>query len=150
MLILKSHETDTTKRAWVTFYNREAEEYLSWIDGLQPSDRVFPSADSVYNAFNTTGYISNSHITPQMLREWFCEEMGILGVGDRYIDAFCGRVSKSMLSRSLLTTKRLTCEFFTDVFSPANLLVTNLPQNVIVLNKKDRLLSILQVETNVN
>ena len=38
-------------------------------------------------------------ITPQMLRDWFCEEMSRLGVADRYIDAFCGRTPKSVLAR---------------------------------------------------
>jgi len=37
--------------------------------------------------------------TPQVLREWFCEEMARLGVADRYIDAFCGRTPKSVLAR---------------------------------------------------
>jgi len=39
------------------------------------------------------------HITPQVLREFFCQQMGELGVPDRYIDAFCGRVPKSILAR---------------------------------------------------
>ena len=34
-----------------------------------------------------------------VLRDWFCEEMGKLGVADRYIDAFCGRTPKSVLAR---------------------------------------------------
>lgn len=38
-------------------------------------------------------------ITPKVLRDWFCEEMGRLGVSDRYIDAFCGRTPKSVLAR---------------------------------------------------
>jgi intergrase/recombinase len=38
-------------------------------------------------------------ITPQTLREWFCSEMGRLGVPDRYVDAFCGRVPNSVLAR---------------------------------------------------
>ncbi len=38
-------------------------------------------------------------ITPQLLRDWFCDEMGNKGVQDRYIDAFCGRVPKSVLAR---------------------------------------------------
>ena len=40
-----------------------------------------------------------SKITPKKLREWFCNEMGRVGVPDRYIDAFCGRVPKSVLAR---------------------------------------------------
>ena len=40
------------------------------------------------------------NISPQRLREWFCCEMALLGVNDRYIDAFCGRTPKSILARN--------------------------------------------------
>jgi len=39
------------------------------------------------------------HITPKVLRNWFCCEMGRLGIQDRYVDAFCGRTPKSILAR---------------------------------------------------
>lgn len=39
------------------------------------------------------------NITPQVLREWFACEMGMLRVPDRYVDAFCGRVPRSVLAR---------------------------------------------------
>ena len=38
-------------------------------------------------------------VTLQMLRVWFCNKMGELGVQDRYIDIFCGRAPKSVLAR---------------------------------------------------
>jgi len=38
-------------------------------------------------------------ITPQKLRQWFCSELLRLGVSETYIDAFCGRVPKSVLAR---------------------------------------------------
>jgi intergrase/recombinase len=38
-------------------------------------------------------------ITPQKLRQWFCSEMLRLGVSETYVDAFCGRVPKSVLAR---------------------------------------------------
>lgn len=38
-------------------------------------------------------------ITPQVLREWFACELGKLGVPDRYVDDFCGRVPRSILAR---------------------------------------------------
>jgi intergrase/recombinase len=38
-------------------------------------------------------------ITPQKLRQWFCSEMLKLGVSETYVDAFCGRVPKSVLAR---------------------------------------------------
>jgi intergrase/recombinase len=39
------------------------------------------------------------NITPQKLRQWFCSEMLRLGVSETYVDAFCGRVPKSVLAR---------------------------------------------------
>ena len=39
------------------------------------------------------------NITPQKLRQWFCSEMLRLEVSDTYVDAFCGRVPKSVLAR---------------------------------------------------
>lgn len=53
------------------------------------------------------------HITPQILREWFACEMGRLGVPDRYVDAFCGRVPRSVLAkhhRSIADMTGNTCE----------------------------------------
>jgi intergrase/recombinase len=38
-------------------------------------------------------------VTPQKLRRWFCSEMLRLGIYETYIDAFCGRVPKSVLAR---------------------------------------------------
>jgi intergrase/recombinase len=34
-----------------------------------------------------------------VLRDWFSDEMGNKGVQDRYIDAFCGRLPKSVLAK---------------------------------------------------
>ena len=39
------------------------------------------------------------NITPQKLRQWFSSEMLHLGVSETYIDAFCGRVPKTVLAR---------------------------------------------------
>ena len=38
-------------------------------------------------------------ITPQKLRQWFCQEMINNGISETYVDAFCGRVPKSVLAR---------------------------------------------------
>ena len=94
-----AHETSSTKNSWVTFYNEETEEYPTWLDDLEQEDKIFPRDVSVYDAFKIAEEATGFDITPQRLREWFCEEMGNLGVQDRYIDAFCGRVPKSVLAR---------------------------------------------------
>jgi len=35
----------------------------------------------------------------RFLRAWFFDEMGRLGMPERYVDAFCGRAPKSVLAR---------------------------------------------------
>ena len=99
MLIPEIYETSSTKKSWVTFYNVETAERLTWLDKLAPSDRIFVGKNRLYLAFNKAREATGLEITPQRLRDWFCEEMGNLGVPDRYIDAFCGRVPKSVLAR---------------------------------------------------
>ncbi|MEN3059582.1 MAG: tyrosine-type recombinase/integrase [Candidatus Methanosuratincola petrocarbonis] len=91
-----------TKRAWVSFYNSEAEEalneYLKARSGN--SKRLFPHAESeVKKVWNDAREKTGLNITPQVLREWFAQEMSNLGVPDRYIDAFCGRMPRTVLAR---------------------------------------------------
>jgi intergrase/recombinase len=38
-------------------------------------------------------------ITPKVLRFWFANEMARLGVPDRFIDAFQGRIPRSVLAK---------------------------------------------------
>jgi intergrase/recombinase len=49
--------------------------------------------------WNETREKSSVNITRKDLRDWFCSEMGELSVPDCYIDAFCGRVPKSILAK---------------------------------------------------
>jgi integrase len=102
-MIVPTKKLWSTKNTWITFINEEAkqvlmEEYLPSRTDSNP--KVFPFAKASYqslwrNAEKQTGI----HITPQRLRDFFCCEMGRLGVPDRYVDAFCGRVPKSILAR---------------------------------------------------
>jgi integrase len=101
MIKPKPH-TGKTKHTWITAFNRECYEALKqYLASRRDSNpKLFPMgrADEEhlwYEARAKTGIA----MTPQMLREWFCNEMGSLGVQDRYIDAFCGRVPKSVLAR---------------------------------------------------
>jgi intergrase/recombinase len=60
------------------------------------------------------------NITPQILREWFACEMGRLGVPDRYVDAFCGRVPRSVLARHYTD---FSPEKLKEIYDKANLKV---------------------------
>jgi integrase len=91
-----------TKRSWVTFFNEEAEcalkEYLATRKDVNPKlFRISPH--TFIDVWRYAGQDSGVRITPQVLREWFCDELGRLGVPDRHVDAFCGRMPKSVLAR---------------------------------------------------
>jgi integrase len=97
------HEGDT-KKSWVSFFNAEAEKALNEYVAskrLSVSPRIFlmPRSEE-RELWKTAKEKTQMNITPQRLREWFCCEMALLGVNDRYIDAFCGRTPKSILARN--------------------------------------------------
>jgi integrase len=96
-MIVPNCHNGTTKNSYVSFYNRETEEALGKI-GF--GEKLFSGSDrQLKKIWKNAKRRSGVHITAQRLREWFCCEMGNLGVSDRYIDAFCGRTPKSVLAR---------------------------------------------------
>jgi integrase/recombinase XerD len=112
MITPNNHEGET-KKSWVSFYNKEAEtvlkEYLATKKHSR-SQRLFPmQRDEVVELWKTARDKTGIDITPQKLRQWFCSEMLRLGVSETYVDAFCGRVPRSVLAR-----------YYTD-FSPEKL-----------------------------
>ncbi|MCP8313130.1 MAG: tyrosine-type recombinase/integrase [archaeon] len=100
-MIIPNHDSKT-KRSYMTFYNEEAENILKkWLE-IRPknSDRLFPMRSTKqHRLFVEAREKTGIQISPQILREWFACEMGRLGVPDRYVDAFCGRVPRSVLAR---------------------------------------------------
>jgi len=95
-------EGNQSKHVWISFYNEEAERELkAYLASRKDSGpRLFPtSSRHVLRIFKRATEATGIKITPQILRDWFCSEMGALGVPDRYVDAFCGRVPKSVLAR---------------------------------------------------
>ena len=97
-----AHQTGTTKKSGLTFFNVEAQSYLRrYLLNRQIDDnRVFPFTEVVIRrSFSNANKKTGLHITPQVLREWFCCQLGELGVPDRYVDAFCGRTPQSVLAK---------------------------------------------------
>jgi integrase len=91
-----------TKRSWFTFFNAECasalKRYLA--NRTDSNPKLFPMSRVIEEklwggAIEKTGM----RVTPQMLRDWFCDELGNRGMPDRYIDALCGRVPKKVLAR---------------------------------------------------
>ena len=102
MITPQAHEGET-KKSWLSFFNMEAENVLKeYLASKKPtrSLRLFPMPRTEQKQLWKAAREKTSlNISPQRLREWFCSEMLSLGVQDCYIDAFCGRVPKSILAR---------------------------------------------------
>ena len=101
-MIIPNNHSGETKKAWISFFNTETEtvlvRYLESRNDTNP--KLFPICKAYYNkTWREAREKTGISITPRVLRQWFCSEMGRLGVPDRYVDAFCGRTPKSVLAR---------------------------------------------------
>jgi integrase len=123
-IITPNNHEGETKKSWVSFYNEEAEKALKeYFDSKKHSrsERLFPmQRQEVVELWKTARDKTGIDITPQKLRQWFCSEMLRLGVSETYIDAFCGRVPKSVLARHYTD---YNSEKLKEIFVKANLIV---------------------------
>lgn len=96
-MIIPDVHNGQTKHSWITFYNKETEQFLKQHrnkDGL--NNKLFNiSRNHVERIFQETSEKTGIKITPQTLRSIFTREMTFKQVSDRYIDAFCGRAPNS-------------------------------------------------------
>ena len=125
-VIPTNHEQYSTKNSYVSFYNIEAEHYLMKI-GYDLKTSEISIRRWFKKAYNKTGI----KITPQTLREWFCSEMAMLGVPDRYVDAFCGRIPRTVLAQRYTNFSVQTLKA---IYDKANLKV--LTQQPITVTRK--------------
>jgi len=103
---IQPNHNSTTKHSFCTFWNPEVDVLLKkYLDGHRNEitgngGKLFCFSDSSINRI--TKLIETKvgiHISPQVLRKWFCSEMLSKGVQEVYVDAFCGRVPRSVLAR---------------------------------------------------
>jgi integrase len=89
MVFPRKHEDNRgTKRNWVRFYNTEAETALEKYSVVRKDNdhRVFLlSLNTTFKTWKNATKKTGIRIMPQILRDWFCCEMGNLGVQDRYV-----------------------------------------------------------------
>lgn len=95
-------KASATKGRLPGFFNAETKDilgkYLATRTDHNP--KLLPISERTFRAiWQQAAAACGFMIQPQMLRDWFCEEMGNLDVPDRYIDAFCGRVPKKVLAK---------------------------------------------------
>jgi integrase len=102
-IVPKNHE-GSTKHSWCSFYSSECDdllsEHLATKTEWQEKERVFSmGGQALRKVFSIASKQSGHRIRPKDLRDWFAHEMGALSVPDRYVDAFQGRIPKSILAR---------------------------------------------------
>jgi len=91
-----------TKNVWYSFYNSEAEEaYLKYQQeaGDKLNGKLFEGTSHINGIFRETSERVGVKVSPQVLREWFCQAMGELKVPDRFVDSYCGRVPQNVLGQ---------------------------------------------------
>ena len=102
---LNSH-TGKTKHSWISYVTQQTsdiiESYFSSGDMKMDSDnpKLFSlSQRSVQKTFQNISEKTGISINPHMLRTVFSEKCSQAGMKDKYIDAFCGRIPKSVLQK---------------------------------------------------
>ena len=97
----------TTKSSWISFITKQASEFLesylttSEINYEDENSKLFSiSARSVQQAFKNVSEQMGVSINPHLLRTVFTEKCSLAKIQDKYINAFCGRVSNSVLAKN--------------------------------------------------
>jgi integrase len=97
VIVPKNHE-GSTKHSWCSFYSPECDTLLREL--RSENGKIFDiGPQGLRKAFASASRECGFRIRPKDLRDWFACEMGSLGVQDRYVDAFQGRIPKTVLAR---------------------------------------------------
>ena len=103
--VSKVHEGDT-KHSWLSFVTQQTieilYEYLREINfDYEDESRLFSNSSRVVqNNFEQASEKLGFKLNPHTLRMIFTEKCTLSGIKDKYINAFCGRVSKSVLAKN--------------------------------------------------
>lgn len=124
---IRARHDSLTKRSFCTFWNDEADvllrKYLKR-HGRELSEnggRLFSFSDTSLNRMAEAIQSKvGLRINPRSLRRFFCAEMLSKGVQKVYVNAFCGRVPKSVLARHYTD---FSPERLKEVYDKANLKV---------------------------
>lgn len=125
MRCVKAKHDTRTKRAGVTFYNEECEEYLTKYLASRADDnkKLFRIGHRPFlRIWKKASDAAGFRIRPQILRKWHSTMLGELMVPDRFVDVFQGRAPRSVLAKHY-TGKGL--ERLKRIFGKANLKVLN-------------------------
>lgn len=97
--MIEPNHNSSTKRSYISFYNSEAKKALKRFLPVRKEgdERLFQVGNSrIQRKFRKVSKKSGIKITPKMLRKWFTKQMQKAKVAGEYIDAFCGRLPKTI------------------------------------------------------
>ncbi|GFN40657.1 MAG: phage_integrase domain-containing protein, partial [Marine Group I thaumarchaeote] len=93
----------TTKGSWISFFTKQTsdllQQYLGLLEHEDENFKLFSiSARSVQEAFKKLSEQLGLSLYPHLLRTVFTEKCTRANVPEKYVNAFCGRVSQSILA----------------------------------------------------
>jgi len=92
----KSH----TKSSWISFMTSQVSKYVQSYVELLYTDKIFPvSYKTVQENFQRISEETGIKIKPHLLRTVFTEKCTQAGLEEKYIDAFCGRMSQNVIRK---------------------------------------------------
>ncbi|KXA98218.1 hypothetical protein AKJ40_03525 [candidate division MSBL1 archaeon SCGC-AAA259M10] len=100
--MIEPNHNSKTKRSYISFYNQETEKVLKKFlpHRKEDDERLFQVGESnVHRKFRKISEKANVKIIPKMLRKWFTKQMQNSEIPGKYIDAFCGRLPRSVRAK---------------------------------------------------
>jgi len=95
----KVHKSNT-KSSWISFMTNQVSQYVqSYAESLY-DNKLFPvSYKTVQENFQKISEETGIKIKPHLLRTVFTEKCTQAGIDEKYIDAFCGRISQNVIRK---------------------------------------------------
>jgi len=95
----KVHKSNT-KSSWISFITYQVSTYVqSYVESLY-TDKLFSvSYKTVQENFQRISEETGIKIKPHLLRTVFTEKCTQAGIEEKYIDAFCGRISQNVIRK---------------------------------------------------
>jgi len=95
----KVHKSDT-KSSWISFMTNQVSEFVaSYAESLYNEKLFSLSYKSVQKNFQKVSEETGIRIKPHLLRTVFTEKCTQAGIEEKYIDAFCGRISQNIIRK---------------------------------------------------
>jgi len=93
------HKSDT-KSSWISFMTHQVSDLIQIYSKSLHGNNLFQvSYKTVQNNFHKVSKENGIKIKPHLLRTIFTERCTQAGISEKYIDAFCGRISQNILRR---------------------------------------------------